>query len=70
MFAVLPTQTNPSGYKSFRWSALQDVAALDEEGVRKIWSESHVSEGEHPVPVFGSVYESRVSLYFVTRLRL
>jgi hypothetical protein len=24
---------------------LQDVAALDEDGVRKIWSESHVSEG-------------------------
>jgi hypothetical protein len=29
-----------------RWSALQDVAFLDEEGNRKIWSESHVSEGK------------------------
>lgn len=27
-----------------RWSAVQDVAFHDEEGVEKFWSESHVSE--------------------------
>ena len=34
------------GHNAFlRWSALQDAAFIDEaDGIRKIWSESHVSE--------------------------
>lgn len=33
------------GHNAFlRWSAIQEAAFLDEDGVRKIWSESNVSE--------------------------
>jgi hypothetical protein len=33
------------GHNAFlRWSAIQDAAFIDEDGVRKIWSESNVSE--------------------------
>lgn len=35
------------GHNAFlRWSAMQDVSFIDEDGNNKIWSESHVSEGE------------------------
>ncbi len=35
------------GHNAFlRWSAMQDVSFMDEDGKRKIWSESHVSEGK------------------------
>lgn len=33
------------GHNAFlRWSAIQEAAFIDEDGVRKIWSESNVSE--------------------------
>ena len=33
------------GHNAFlRWSALQDAAFVDQDGIKKIWSESNVSE--------------------------
>ena len=33
------------GHNAFlKWSALQDAAFVDQDGVKKIWSESNVSE--------------------------
>jgi len=33
------------GHNAFlRWSAIQEVAFVDPEGISKIWSEAHVSE--------------------------
>ena len=35
-----------AGHNAFlRWSAIQEAAFIDEDNVRKIWSESNVSEG-------------------------